>query len=365
MRQRLFPVMIALGLAAAPIPALAAPPASAPAMVAETDWLRLPENLRMGDVSAVAVDSRDSVWILHRPGTLAEADRPRAAPPVVRFDRDGRYLGGFGGPGAGYEWPTVEHSLTVDRRGNVWISGNFRGEGKPADDMVLEFRGEGRFVKQIGRRGASTGDRDTANLHAPADIFVDDAAGEVYIADGYGNRRIIVFDRGSGAFKRMWSAFGAPPPLEAAPAVRPEGAAVSPETGEGPPGFNGVHGVEIARDGLVYVADRNNHRIQLFTRRGKYLRQLFVDRDLPSAQTASGIAFSPDRNQRYMYVSDWGNGRLLIYDRMKLELLHSLGGKGTAPGQFLGPHLIATDSRGVLYVAEVQGRRVQRFTLRR
>ncbi|MDF0546301.1 hypothetical protein PX699_28485 [Sphingobium sp. H39-3-25] len=334
-------------------------------LVADTGWLKIPDGKLIGDVSAVAVDHRDNVWILTRPRSVAGADRARALPPVLKFDRDGRFVAGWGGAGQGYDWPTTEHSIAVDRRGHVWVSGSFRADAKSADDMVLEFTGKGEFVKQIGVRGASHGDGDTANLHAPGDIFVDDTAREVYVADGYGNRRIIVFDEHSGRFKRMWSGFGAPPPAEAAPDPRPVGTAFTPDSGDGPAGFNGVHGVEVSRDGLVYVSDRNNQRVQIFTRKGKYIRQFFVDRNMPSPQSASGIAFSPDKRQRTLYIADWGNSRLLVYDRDSLSLLGSIGERGTAPGQFIGPHLIATDSRGHVYVAEVVGRRLQRLTIER
>jgi DNA-binding beta-propeller fold protein YncE len=353
-------IFVAASLSIAAFPPVAAA-SVVPTFAPDVGWLHLPAGLATGEISAVAVDRHDNVWILQRPGTVDAAERAHAAPPVMKFDRSGRYVAGFGGPGAGYDWPTTEHSLALDKRDHVWITGSFRGDAAHADDMLLEFTDKGRFVKQIGRVGGSKGDADTRNLHAPADVFVDDEANEVYVADGYGNRRVIVFDADSGVFKRMWSAFGAPPPIDPPPAIRQADAPFTPEEGDGPRGFNGVHGVEIARDGLVYVSDRNNQRIQVFDRTGRYIRQVFVDRNMPSPQTASGIAFSADRAQRYMYVADWGNARLLIYDRASLALLGSLGGKGTTPGQFLGPHLIATDSKGVLYVAEVAGRRVQRF----
>jgi DNA-binding beta-propeller fold protein YncE len=237
----------------------------------------------------------------------------------------------------------------------VRVSGSFRADPAKADDMILVFSGEGRFQRQIGRPGASQGNADTANFGAPADIFVDDARREVYVADGYVNRRLIVLDSETGKFKRMWSAFGAPPPQEPGPAPRAIGSAAPPLVGEGPAGFNGVHGVEIAKDGTVYVSDRLNQRIQAFTREGRYLRQVFVERDAPSPQTASGMAFSTDPQQRYLYVADWGNGRLLVYDRKALTLLETVDAK------FLGPHLLAMDSKGALYVSEVSGRRVARI----
>ena len=281
----------------------------------------------------------------------------------MAFDRDGNFIRGFGGPGPGYDWPTVEHSIAVDGDGRIWITGNSRAV--PADDMMLAFSTEGHFLRQIGRAGASRGDPDTDNLHAAADIFVDDHAREVYVADGYGNRRAIVFDSDTGAFKRMWSAFGATPPTDPAPAIRPVGAPFTPAIGDGPLGFNGVHGIRMSHDGLVYVSDRNNQRLQIFRRNGKYVCQVFVDRNMASPQTASGIAFSPDAQQRYMYVADWGNSRIVVFDRKTLRELGVIGEKGVGPGQFTGPHLIATDSHGNLYVAEVQGSRLQRLVAER
>jgi DNA-binding beta-propeller fold protein YncE len=362
-RRLLKPILAVLLMhpAAAALAVVASP--GMPTITAETDWLKIPPQRVIGDVSAVAVGPSDSVWILQRPASVAEADRARALPPVVQFDRNGRYVRSFGGPGQGYDWPTTEHSLAVDKRGHVWITGSYRVDATRADDMLLEFSGDGTFIRQVGSRGGSKGDADTANLHAAADVYVDDAASEVYVADGYGNRRVIVFDTRTGAFKRMWSAFGAPPPVEPAPAPRVIGTPFTPETGDGPPGFNGVHGVEVSRDGLVYVSDRNNQRIQVFTPAGKYLKQVFVDRNMPSQQTASGIAFSPDAKQRYLYVADWGNEQLLVYDRASLKLLGTFGHRGAAAGEFKGPHLVATDSRGFLYVAEVEGRRVQRLKM--
>lgn len=335
-------------------------PQSIPAFKPDPGWMKLPNGMATGEISAVAVDGRDHVWVLQRPKTVAEADRAHAAPPVLHFGPDGRYIGGFGGPGAGYDWPTNEHSLAVDAKGRVWIAGSYRA-GADSDDMLLAFTDTGTFIRQIGRRGGSKGDLDTGNMKAPADIFVDGSAPDVYVADGYGNRRVIVYDSENGAFQRMWSAFGKPPPVEPAPASRTIGAAFTPETGDGPQGFNGVHGVKVSRDGLVYVSDRNNQRIQVFTRDGRYLSQGFVHRNQASPQTASGLAFSADPAQRYLYVADWGNSELLVLDRKSLRTLGEIGGKGTAPGQFLGPHLIATDSKGNLYVAEVQGRRLQRL----
>lgn len=353
-------VAITLSLGAAPAPPSGIQP---PRFVVEDQWLKMPGDLVFGEVAAVDVDGHDQLWVLQRPRTAKPGPGQRAAPPVMIFDRRGVYLRGFGGPGPGFDWPANEHSLAVDALGRVWITGNGRSDPTKADDMLLTFDSAGRFLRQIGRPGGTRGDDDVENLSAPADVFVDLKHREVYLADGYGNRRVIVFDSETGRFKRMWSAFGAVPPAVPAPPVREPGKAFTPETGEGPSGFNGVHGIELSRDGLVYVSDRNNQRIQVFTRGGRYLRQVFIDRNEASPQTSSGMALSADAAQRFLYVADFGNSKVLILDRRALKVVGEIGGKGAAPGQFLGPHLMATDSHGNLYVTEVPGRRLQRFTL--
>ncbi|MDB5721589.1 MAG: hypothetical protein JWP15_2207 [Alphaproteobacteria bacterium] len=356
----LFMVISFLSLAA--LPSMAVPASvKAPRFLADARGLHTPNGWMLGEITAVAVDAHDNVWVLHRPHTIPAVDQARAAPPVLAFDRHGKFLRAFGGPGDGYDWPTVEHSIAVDGRGRVWIAGNFRTPGQPGDDMVLTFSGDGHFLRQIGRRGASTGDADTKDVHAPGDLYVDDAARELYVADGYVNRRVIVFDSESGAFKRMWGAYGTDPPASPAPIPRADGDPFVQGKGEEPSHFDGVHGVRLSRDHLVYVSDRNNQRIQVFTRGGEYLRQVFVDRNMPSGTTASGIAFSPDLGQRYLYVADFGNARVVVLERATLRLVKTIGRFGAGPGEFRGPHLLATDSHGTLYVAEVQGRRVQRL----
>jgi hypothetical protein len=333
---------------------------SGPNFSYDISWMKVPPQYRVGDISAVAVDSHDNVWILHRPRTLSADQRGKAAPAVMEFDPTGRFVKAWGGPSEAYDWPTNEHSLFVDARDRVWLSGSNRDPGK-GDDMVLAFTAAGRFIRQIGARGASKGDQDTANLNAPADLYVDAARNELYAADGYGNRRVIVFDTETGAFKRAWGAFGSAPPTTPKglppPTMKPPGA--PNQTGDGAATFSSVHGVELSRDGLMYVSDRDSQRVQVFDRMGHYKTQVFVHRDAPSRQTASGLALSPD--QRWLYVADWGNHNVVVFDRKTLNQVAAFGGRGTAPGQFIGPHLMATDSKGSLYVAEVQGRRLQRL----
>ena len=130
---------------------------------------------------------------------------------------------------------------------------------------------------QIGHRGQSKGNTDTENVHQPADTFVDARANELYVADGYGDQRIVVFDTNTGKFKRMWGAFGNAPTAEMKPNP-PVPQPQEPGT-EGPQQFGLPHAVKVSNDGTVYVADRINNRIQLFTTAGKYLRTVRVTND--------------------------------------------------------------------------------------
>jgi hypothetical protein len=323
----------------------------------------VPEGRALGDVSAVALASDDTVWILHRPNTLASDQRSKALPPVSHFDAEGHFLGGFGGPADGYEWPTVEHSIAVTPVGHIWVSGSARTDPAKSDDILLEFTGDGRFVRQIGRRGASKGNADFNNFHAPGDLAVDWPRRELYVADGYGNQRVAVVSLLSGKVVRSWGAFGSALGSSPQSPTSRVGKVRRADRGEGPPYFDTVHGVAISRDGKVYVSDRNNQRIQVFTRLGRYLGQVFIDRDLPSPITASGIAFSCDPKQRHLYVADFGNASLVVVDRNRLTIVGRVGkAAGTQP-ELTTPHLIQTDDAGQIYVAEVAARRVARFRL--
>ena len=236
-------------------------------------WPTIPNNWVLGEVTSISVDRKDHIWVLHVPQSIPEAQRANAAPPVLEFDAAGKLLASWGGPGDGYEWPGREHGIFVDANDFVWIGGR---AGWPrattpgnSDDMILKFTTTGKFVMQIGHRGQSKGNTDTENVHQATDVFVDTRAKEVYAADGYGNKRVIVFDSETGKFKRMWGAFGNPPP----PTFAPNAAVPQPQTTpDGPPEFGLPHSVKVSRDGVVYLADRINNRIQLFTTEGKYLQ---------------------------------------------------------------------------------------------
>ncbi len=340
----------------------------APSFEADPRWPKMPKQWILGQVSGVAVDARDHVWVLQRPWSLNNDEKARnpeaecceAPPPVMEFDAHGNYLRGWGGQPAdnSYEWPADEHGIHVDYKGNVWVSsagGPRMSERK--ENFLLKFTADGKFLLQIGKRGMSKGSLDTANLNNAADMWVHAPTNEVFVADGYINRRVIVFDADSGAFKRMWGAYGKPP----------DDTVKEPFSGEGPAPtqFNTVHGIKVSNDGLVYVNDRINNRLQVFTIDGKFEREIFIERKTRLLGTSFNTAFSPDRDQRWLYVADAGNGRIHIFDRKTLKEAGAFGRIGRYAGPFIFMHNLASDSRGNLYVSEVgTGRRVQKMVIK-
>jgi DNA-binding beta-propeller fold protein YncE len=279
---------------------------------------------------------------------------------VLEFDEEGNLIGHWGGPGQGYDWPDSNHGITVDYKGNVWIGGNGRGKDRAHfhDNQILKFTQDGKFLMQIGHPTMSQGSNDTENLKGAAKMFVDKATNELYVADGYGNHRVIVFDAETGKYKRHWGAYG----------HRPDDAAPKAALYEGPGDaqFNQVHHVRISNDGLVYVADRLNRRIQVFRIDGTFVKEAFVRRDTKEAAgTVSSLAFSSDPRQKFLYVADQTENQILIFDRQTFQELGSVGRFGRYAGQFVSPHNIATDSHGNLYVAEdLGGQRVQKFAFK-
>jgi hypothetical protein len=342
-------------------PALAA--TAAPKFRVDSAWPKIPNGWQFGQVSSVSIDADDHVWVLQRPGTLGPEEKSKAAPPVLEFTADGAFVRAWGGPGPGYEWPSSEHGIYVDPNGFVWVGGNGTN-----DHQILKFRKDGSFVMQIGHAGKSRGNADTENLNQPADAFVHAPTNELVVADGYGNRRIIVFDADTGKFKRMWGAFGNvpkdDPPNPANADAEPQGASqfVQP-----------VHAARVSRDGLVYVSDRGGKRVQVFRLDGTYVTQVFIGRDCKAPDcgngtTAASTAFSTDPEQRFLYVGNRSQAKVMVFERRGLELLDTFGEWGSAPGQFGTLHHMAADSKGNLYVTEVtplrpENRRVQKFVL--
>ena len=339
----------------------------APTFQVDPNWPTIPNNWVLGEVTSISVDKQDHIWVLHVPQSIPDAQRANAAPPVLEFDQSGKLLTSWGAPADGSPWPGREHGIFVDDNNFVWIGGR---AGWPrattpgvSDDMILKYTTAGKFVMQIGKSGQSKGNLDTDNVHQATDVFVDTRAKEVYAADGYGNKRNIVFDSETGKFKRMWGAFGNQPPATfAANAATPQ----PQTTPDGPQEFGLPHAIKVSRDGVVYLADRINNRVQVFTREGKFLKQVrLTNAGSDVVPVPAGFAFSPDAKQQYLYVVDSGPMRIVIFDRATMTAIGTVGTRGPKPGDFDIVHHMAADSKGNLYTAEiVTNRRAQRFVLR-
>jgi len=321
----------------------------------------LPNHWVLGSTIGVSVDADDHVWIIHRPNTVddnfkAAAVTPQVgrcctpAPPILEFDQQGNLLRHWGGPGPGYEWPANNHGITIDHKGNVWIGGN----DEKADTHVLKFTRDGKFLLQIGKQGVHNGSNDTQNLWRAAKIFVDPTANEAYIADGYGNRRVIVFDADTGKYKRHWGAYGA----------KPDDANIGDYDPAQPPAkqFRTVHCVIVSKDRFVYVCDRVNDRVQVFRTDGTFVKEAFFETKTIRSGSVWDMAFSRDPQETYIYQVDGVNEEVRVLRRDTLEAVTVFGDGGRQPGQFYGVHNIALDSKGNLYTTETyNGARLQRF----
>lgn len=354
-----------LWLAVPERPAAQGQPTAAPRYMVDPFWPKpLPNNWGIGQVAGIAVDSRDHIWIVQRPRTMTEDERgasltpPRSeccvpAPSVMAFDVDGNLIRAWGGPGHHPSWPEGEHGIFVDHRDNVWIAGN-----GPNDHVVLKFTLDGRFLLQLGEHRQTGTSNDTRLLGRPADIEVDPTNNEVYISDGYKNRRVIVFDGDTGAYRRHWGAYGRPPlPDDALPAY-------SPAEGPAQTFRNPVHCVRIARDGMVYVCDRVNNRIQVFRRDGTFVREIFLARNTLGAGAVWDIDLLPDQAQSTLITADGENQAVWLLARGSGDVVGRFGRNGRMAGEFHWVHNLAVDSRGNVYTAEVDtGKRAQRFRL--
>jgi hypothetical protein len=329
----------------------------------------LPNNWVTGQVGGLAVDSHDNLWVFHRPTTIPDGEKgaslkPRQseccipAPSVLEFDSNGKFLQAWGGPGPGYEWFTAEHGIFVDYKDNVWLSGSAQ-----EDNQILKFTNKGKFLMQIGHAGKNRGSNDTENLGGPAGLFLVRKTNELFVADGYFNHRVIVFDGDTGVYKRHWGAYG----------KRPDDTLKFPPRAlliQGPPpeGFNNpVHAVLVTSDDLVYVADRSNNRFQVFRPDGTFLKEVFISRNtLQSEGTVHAFAVSPDREQKFLYIVDGSNKAIRVLNRQTLEIVGSIGGHaGHNAREFFHIHSFASDSKGNLFLGEVNnGQRYYKYVFK-
>jgi DNA-binding beta-propeller fold protein YncE len=339
--------------------------AEPPKFQVDPSWPKtLPNNWIMGQAAGVAVDAQDHIWVVQRPKTLtddekaATFDPPRTkcckpAPPVLEFDQEGKLLQAWGGPGQGYDWPQNEHGIYIDQKGFVWLAANGDNDGH-----ILKFTRDGKFVLQIGKQGPQTNSADTTRLGRPANMVVDPTANEVFVADGYYNHRVIVFDADTGAFKRQWGAYGKPPTDEKLPPYSPSAAPAQQFA-------NPVHCVRIAQDGLVYVCDRTNDRIQVFRKDGSFVKEMFVEKTTLANGSVWDLELFPDQNETFLINADGANNEVRTLVRDTGETVGAFGRNGRQAGEFHWVHNLAIDSKGNLYTTEVDtGKRAQRFLFR-
>ena len=373
--------------------------AHAPRFDVDPLWPKpLPNHWVLGSVTGVAVDARDHIWITHR-GADSLGNNEKGgilspptgccvpAPQILEFDQAGNLIGNWGGPGQGFEWPQSTGGITVDHKGNVWIAAAGQAEtatarvpaspspedgarpagpaataGTPAspttprrqDAHVLKFSSAGQFLLQIGHAGKVEGSDSKTGLNRPAGVRVDPATNEIYVADGLGNHRVVVFDAETGAYKRHWGAYGS----------APDDKSLGPYDPNAPPAkqFRTVSCAAVSKDGLVYVCDRQNDRVQVFQRDGKFVKEASVSKATLGDGSVWDIAFSHDPQQRFIYVADGHDKRVFVLLRDSLAVVTSFGDGGRLPGQFYGVGSIAVDSKGNVYTGETyEGKRVQKF----
>ena len=325
----------------------------------------LPNHWLLGSAIGVGVDSRDHVFVIHRRESFNErteigaaTDPPTGeccvpAPNILEFDPDGNLVNSWGGPGQGYDWPASNHGLSIDATDNIWIGGN-----GPQDSHILKFTRDGRFLMQVGEAGQGADSHARDHFGRVAKISFDDEANEAYVADGYGNKRVAVIDMDTGELKRYWGAYGNEPSDEN----------LGPYDPSAPPAQqfrNPVHCADPSHDGLIYVCDRPNDRIQVFRTDGTFVDEVIIAPETRGDGSTWDIAFSRDPEQRFMYVADGKNMRVYVILRETLEVLTQFGDGGRQPGQFFAVHSIATDSQGNIYTTETyEGKRVQKFVYR-
>ncbi|MGH8444393.1 MAG: hypothetical protein ACREVL_03950 [Solimonas sp.] len=356
-----------------PLAAHAAEPASekVPQYALDSSWpkLPLPNKWALGLINGIDVDAKNHLWLFHSPElvpkyALGAAQNPPtgkccvAAPAIMEFDEAGNVLRAWGGPdqAKGYDWPSSGHGLYVDYKGNIWIGGSqtrVGADGSEPDGMYLKFSPEGKFLLQIGGRGPSKGSLDPTRLSGAAAVDVDPETNEAFIADGYGNHRVIVFDADTGEFKRQWGAYGKPPTDEKLP--RYDG---GPEL---PKQFNLVHCIRIAKDGLVYVCDRLNNRLQVFHKDGSFVAEYVYEPQTRGSGSVGNVSLWPDARQTFMVMNDPGNFETVILRRADGKVLSRFGHYGTWAGEYHRNHQMEFDLKGNIYTSE--DNRVQKFKI--
>lgn len=322
----------------------------APKYEVDLSWPKpLPGRWVLGGLGGVCVDRQDHVFILNRQDVLdVDLNAGQMAPLIIEIDPQGNVVNSWGDPKL---LETRLHSCHFDKDNNIWI-------GSAPSGMVQKYSHDGsKLLLQIGKKGvfdSSDGtvkgkplNSNAAQFFMPSSIFVDRQNGEVYVSDGEGaggNRRIAVMDR-DGKFLRQWQ----------------------------PEGMETVHCMTAANDGLVYVCNRQQSRIQVYDKMGNFKKNIEVPwkpytpppdgKRTETGGSAVSLDLSPDSNQRLIYLINQNNSQIEIIDRQSGKILSSFGRAGHFPGEFDQPHGIAVDSKGNVYVAENRGKKIQKFRI--
>lgn len=341
-------VMPASFTALQPAPALK----GAPQFTPDPKWPVLPEGFTWGQVIGICADSKGHVWTSSR-GRISE------------WDQQGRQVQSWDARGPDGKWNTI-HGLFVDHNGFVWTNAR-------ESNLTVKFTRTGQVALVIGKFDRTGGSNDTSLMGRPSEIWVDPADNEVFVADGYGNRRIIVFDGGTGKYLRHWGAYGKRPED---PPSQPAGSSTAQNNDAvpaAPPAqFRVPHGIIGSRDGLIYLADRANNRIQVFRQNGEFVREKILRPRCGAQEKASwapkrpcgneatfSLGFSHDGPQTYVYSADGGSHVITVLRRSDLEVVSEFGGPGVGVGQLGRPHNLTVDPSGNIYVAEAQGPEVK------
>ncbi len=334
-----------------------------PVYVVDPTWPpTLPNDWILGDIRGLFADDNDHLWIIHMPSSLTPqeigaavtppiADCCVPAPPVLELDAEGQVLQAWGGPGPGYTWFDQEHGIYLDHNGFVWM-------GTSNGMHVMKFTKDGQHLLTIGEPGVNKGSNDPDHLGGPANFYVEPRTNELFIADGYINKRVVVYDAATGKYRRHWGAYGKVPD-DTEKYTYPVKVETPPQQ------YSTLHGLVGTKDGLIYVSDRRGNRIQVFRQNGEFLMEKFVRPQTGGSGSGFSLQVSRDPEQSILYLMDGTNMRVWILRRKDLAILDRFGKPGRQSGEFIRAHMIAIDSKNRMYTGEAgNGRRIQRWILK-
>jgi DNA-binding beta-propeller fold protein YncE len=325
-----------------------APLKGVPQFTADPKWPVLPDGFTWGQVIGIFADSTGHVWTSSR-GRISE------------WDPQGKMVQSWDARGPDGKWNTI-HGLFVDHNGFVWTNAR-------ESNLTVKFTRAGQVALVIGQFDKTGGSNDTTLMGRPSEIWVDPADNELFVADGYGNRRIIVFDGATGKYLRHWGAYGKRPEDPPAQQGASGASGANEQVPAAPPAqFRVPHGIIGSRDGLIYLADRANNRIQVFRQNGEFVREKILRPRCGAQEKASwapkrpcgneatfSLGFSHDGPQTYVYSADGGSHVINVLRRSDLEVVSEFGGPGVGVGQLGRPHNLTVDASGNIFVAEAEG----------